>query len=148
GPAFLLLHLDGKAEALKTPLSAALVQQGATVAAVDLRATGTTKPPRDAIAGASDHNSAEHALWLGRPLLGQWVSDVRSTVDWIGTRPDCDPRRLAVVGVGQAGLVAVCAAALDPRITSVVLLDPLTTLISEEAYAAGTPMGLLAPGLL
>jgi hypothetical protein len=69
-------------------------------------------------------------------------------LDWLATRPECDPSRLAVVSIGQAAVVALCAAALDTRIASVGLLDPLTTLITEEAYAAGTHMGLLAPGLL
>jgi hypothetical protein len=147
-PAFLFLHIDGKAEAMTHPLAAALVERGAAVVAPDLRATGTTKPPGDAIAGAPDHNSAEHALWVGRPLLGQWVFDVRSVLDWLAARPDYDSRRLAIVGIGQAGIIALCAAAIDPRLSAVATLDTPTTLITETAYAPGTHMGLLAPGLL
>jgi dienelactone hydrolase len=146
-PAFLILHIDGKAEALKHPLAAALVERGVAVVAPDLRATGTTKPPGDAIAGAPDHNSAEHALWVGRPLLGQWVFDVRSVIDWLAAQPDYDPRRLGVVGIGQAGVVAICAGAIDQRFSAVGALDAPATLITESAYAPGTHMGLLAPGL-
>src|SRR5262249_32231375 len=62
-PACVLLHPGGKALALKHPLAAALLEKGWLLAAPDLQATGETKPEHDAIAGAPDHNSAEHALW-------------------------------------------------------------------------------------
>jgi dienelactone hydrolase len=147
-PVVLLLHLGGKAEALKHPLVASLLDQGAVVLAPDLRATGANGQAGDAIAGAEGHNSAEHALWIGLPLLGQWVFDVRALVDWLETQPNFDQRRVGVVGFGQAGVVALCSAALDRRIASVALLSTLTTLVTEEAYASGTHMGLLSPGLL
>src|SRR5262249_61440958 len=57
-PACVLLHLDGKAEALKHPLAAALVNKGWTVIAPQLRATGEMQPPNDKIRDAPDHNSA------------------------------------------------------------------------------------------
>src|SRR5262249_33743017 len=64
-------------------------------------------------------------------------------------QPGLDRDRFAVVGVGQAGIVAVCAAALfDDRISAAALLDAPTTYVTEEAYAAGTRMGLLVPGIL
>jgi dienelactone hydrolase len=147
-PAFVLLHLDGKDEALKQPIVASLLNKGAAVIAPDLRATGPGKPQGDAIAGAPDHNSAEQSLWIGRPLLGQWVFDVRSLLDWIETQPLYDRRRIGVVGIGQAGVVALCSAAVDRRASRVAALSTLTTLVTEEAYAPGTHMGLLAPGLL
>jgi hypothetical protein len=54
-----------------------------------------------------------------------------------------------VVGVGQAAIVAACATALsDDPLVSVVLADPMVTWVTAEPYATGTPMGLLAPGIL
>ena len=148
-PACVLLHLDGKAAALKHPVAAALLKKGWTVLAPDLRATGAARPAHDAIAGAPDHNSAEHALWLGRPLLGQWVSDVHALLDWLVLQPGMDLSRLAVVGLGQAGLVALCAAGLlDDRFTAAAAVDVPATYVTDEAYAPGTHMGLLAPGIL
>jgi dienelactone hydrolase len=148
-PACVLLHLDGKGEALKHPLAAALVDKGWSVLAPDLRGTGETKPEKDAIGGAPDHNSAEHALWLGRPLLGQWVFDVQCLLDWLAIQPNLDKRRFAVVGVGQAGLVALCAAGLlEDRVASAASIGGLSTLITDTAYAPGTHIGLLAPSLL
>jgi dienelactone hydrolase len=147
-PACVLLHLEGKAAALKHPAAAALVAAGWAVSAPDLRATGDTKPANDAVHGAPDHNSAEHALWVGRPLLGQWVFDVQCLLDWLAIQPGLDKQRLAVVGIGQAGLVAVCAAALrDDRVSAAAIIDAPASYVAEQAYPEGTHMGLLAPGL-
>jgi dienelactone hydrolase len=147
-PVCVLLHLDGKTEALKHPLAAALLEKSCTVVAPDLRATGETRPEHDAIAGAPDHNSAEHALWIGRPLLGQWVFDVLCLLDWLALQPGLDRRRFTVAGLGQAGIVALCAAGLlDDRVTACAIGAPVTY-VTEEAYPPGTHMGLLAPGIL
>jgi dienelactone hydrolase len=148
-PAVVLLHLDGKAEALKHPLAAALVDKGWAVYAPDLRATGPTRPAGDAIRAAPDHNSAQHALWVGRPLLGQWLVDVRCLLDFLAAQPGLLRDRLAVVGLGQAGLVALVAAGLlGERVSSAATLDAPVSYVLAQAYPAGTRMGLLAPGLL
>ena len=107
-PACLLLHLDGKDAALKHPQAAALLDAGWVVIAPDLRGTGETQPKGEAIGGAADHHSAEHAVWLGRPLLGQWLIDVASLLTWMVGQPGYRKDRLAVMGLGQAGLVALC----------------------------------------
>lgn len=148
-PACILLHLDGKEQTLKHPLAAALLERHWNVLLPDLRATGATRLNNDTIAGAPDHNSAEHALWVGRPLLGQWVFDVSCLVDWLAIQKGVDTRRLVVVGLGQAGLVALCAGAvLEGRISAVGSIGAPASLITDVAYPPGTRMGLLAPGLL
>jgi dienelactone hydrolase len=148
-PACILLHLDGKTEALRHPLAGALVDKGWTVVAPDLRATGETQPANDAVAGAPDHNSAEHGLWIGRPLLGQWVFEVSCLLDWLAMQPSLENRRLAVVGIGQAGVVALCAAGIfDDRVASAATVGSPTTFVTEQAFPAGFRMGLLAPGIL
>jgi len=146
-PTCVLLHLDGKAEALKHPLAGALVEKGCTVVAPDLRATGEAKPEADMVHGAPDHNAAEHAVWVGRPLLGQWAFDVHCLLDWMALQPELNPEQLVVIGIGQAGVIALCAAATDDRVHTVAAFDAPATLVTEEAYAPGTRMGLLAPNL-
>jgi dienelactone hydrolase len=148
-PACVLLHLGGKDDALQHPVASALVDKGWLVAAPDLRGTGETRAEHDAILGVPDHNTAEHALWLGRPLLGQWTFDLLTLLDWLGAQPSIDARRLSVVGLEHAGVIALVAAALlESRIASAASLGGLATFVTESAYATGTPMGLLAPGLL
>jgi hypothetical protein len=148
-PVCVLLHLDGKAAALEHSLAAALLEKGWAVAAPELRATGEMRPPQDAIGGAPDHNSAEHGLWLGRPLLGQWLVDVLALLDWLALQRGLDRGHFAVAGLGEAGLVALCAAALfDDRVAAAASLAAPVSYVTGEAYAPGTHMGLLAPGLL
>jgi pimeloyl-ACP methyl ester carboxylesterase len=148
-PACVLLNLDGKAAALKHPLAGALMEKTWVVIAPDLRGTGETRPERDAIRGAPDHNSAEHGLWVGRPLLGQWVFDVLCLLNWMGIQPGLDPKRFAVAGLGQAVIVALCAGGLfDDRVSATATIGAPATYVTEEAYGPGTYMGLLAPGIL
>ena len=150
-PVCVLLHLDGKDRALKHPLAQALLERGTVIYAPDLRATGELKPAHDAIAGAPDHNSAEHALWVGQPLLGQWALDVRTVLEFVAKQPGLDGRRLVLVGLGQAGLVALCAAAAPRPATAgpvaVAVVEMPASLVTTTAYPTGTHMGLLAPGL-
>ncbi len=148
-PAAIVLHLDGKSAAIKHPLSRALADAGWLVALPDLRATGALKPAHDAIATASDHNSAEHGVWIGRPLLGQWVVDVRAVAQWLSIQGNRDESRLAVIGLDLAAIVALASAALLPNLlTAAVALQPPVSLITDQPYPKDTRMGLLAPGLL
>jgi dienelactone hydrolase len=147
-PTCLLLDLNGKAAAEKHPVAKILANRGWLVAMPDLRATGETAPHNDAVRGAPDHNSAEHGLWVGRPLLGQWVFDVQCLLDWLLQQPDRDLKRTAVVGLGQAGLVATVAGALMPeRIISVGTIRSRVSLVTDQPYEDGFHMGLLVPGL-
>ncbi len=59
---------------------------------------------------ALDHNSAEWSLWIGRPLLGQWVHDVRQLVRAMESVEPGLVRSVSVVGVGPAGIVAISSA--------------------------------------
>src|SRR5205085_5917820 len=93
----LLLHLDGQEGEHRLALMGSLLKRW-DLCTVDLRGTGAAKPAGDVIAGAPDHTSAEHALWVGRPLLGQWIWDVRCLLEWLGSKKD-----VAVIGVRQAG---------------------------------------------
>jgi dienelactone hydrolase len=147
-PACILLHFDGKTEALKHPLAAELVDKGWAVYAPDLRGTGQTRPKGDGIGAAPDHNSAEHALWVGRPLLGQWLVDVRCVLAFMAAQPGLTSSRLAVVGLGQAGLVVLAGAAFLDGAASLAAVGAPVTFVTPAAYPPGTRMGLLAPGLL
>jgi pimeloyl-ACP methyl ester carboxylesterase len=148
-PACVLLHLDGKVEALRHPLAAELVDRGWAVLAPDLRGTGETRPVNDARRQAPDHDSAEHSLWVGRPLLGQWVFDVQCLLDWLALQPGLDRRRFTVVGLGQAGLVALCAAGLlEDTVSGAAALGAPVSYVTDRPYPDGTRMGLLAPGIL
>lgn len=148
GPVCVLLHLEGPEVAAKSPFLDGVVKKGYTVVVPELRATGTTKLKRDAVAGATDHNSAEHSVWVGRSLLNQWVTELGFILDWLDARePKAKPPLL--VGLEHAGVVALVAGAIfSDRVRGVMASKSWTTFASETAFASGTPMGLLHPGIL
>jgi hypothetical protein len=117
------------------------------VLTLDLRATGKIAQPNDQIGRAPDHNTAEWSLWLGRPLLGQWVVDVRRMLDAVQERDGRLPGEILVAGVGPAGLLAICSAALDSRITTVATSGMLASYVTDPPYQ-GQRLGTLVPGIL
>jgi dienelactone hydrolase len=148
-PACILLHLDGQAAALKHPLAKSFRDRKWLILAPNLRATGEAAPPHDAIRDARDHNSAEHALWIGRPLLGQWIFEISHLLDWLAIQPGVDQRRVAVAGLGPAGIVAMCVGGLqESRVTGVACIGTPVTYVSDLAYGSFMRMGLPAPGIL
>jgi dienelactone hydrolase len=57
------------------------------------------------------------AFEMGRHLIGYEVDKVRAAIDWF-TRPGAPAVGVGVVGHGEGGLIALYAAAADPRIGS------------------------------
>lgn len=113
-----------------------------------LRGTGKQQFKGGAIAGAPDHHVAEHGVWVARPLLGQWTGDGIASLkvlrDVVGEK-----KKLVLLGSGTSAAVAVCVASLsdDPLLVT-ILVDPMVTWVTDLPYASGTPMGILAPGIL
>ncbi len=116
---------------------------------------GTSGP----VAGVADHTAAEWGLWVGRPLLGQWVWDIIRWIDLLdGLRQNQikSPKELAMpnrpfilIGLGAMSLPAILAAALDSRVAGVACSDCLVSFVSRGVKPwSGVPMGLIAPNIL
>ena len=142
-----LLNLMGRAVAEATPLYQRLLEDGWQVIAPDLRATGSLGVRGDNIGRAPDHNSGEWSMWIGRPLLGQWVWDVSRLLEADDITGAADEGPTIVVGQGAAGVVALCATALDLRLAGAVTFDSLTTYVSAHPYEQQY-LGLMANGIL
>jgi cephalosporin-C deacetylase-like acetyl esterase len=141
GNTVVLLSFESTPKVIAGGLANAIRAAGHQLNVVELRATGATAVARDVVGRAPDHNSAEWSLWLGRPLLGQWVLDVKRLVSVE------EAKEIIVIGEGPAGLVALAAAATDKRITKVAAVGSLASFVSDEPYV-GQRLGLLAPGIL
>jgi dienelactone hydrolase len=77
-----------------------------------------------ALAGAS--------LWLaGTPLIGLQVYDNRRAVDYLISRQEVDPARLAVTGASGGGNQTLYAGATDERLTAVI---PVCGIGTYKAY--------------
>lgn len=51
------------------------------------------------------------------------ADDVQSEVAWLRKRPGIDPKRIALVGYSEGGLIAPMVASKDPAIAAIVTLD-------------------------
>jgi len=54
--------------------------------------------------------------------IGREVARLRAGLDLLVARPEVDPKRLAVVGHDFGGMLAILAAAEDPRVASLVVI--------------------------
>jgi hypothetical protein len=70
--------------------------------------------------------SFKEFIWKGRVLWGMMVYDALKAVDYLVSRPDVDPKRLATVGMSMGSSTAQWAGALDPRLKVVVDICCLT----------------------
>lgn len=142
-----VLDLDGIDHALTQSTVKELQEAKWDVMLVDLRATGRYAVAGDKVFGALDHNSSEWGIWTGRPLLGQWVWDVRQVLNTVIAREPKLASSVRLIGLGAAGVVALTAAALEPRFRSVALLGSPSSWVSSAPYTFGR-MGIIAPGIL
>lgn len=75
---------------------------------------------------AQDINDERNGCWqlasrsvqLGRPLLGQRVSDAMQLLDWALARKDIDRRKVVMTGNSGGGTMTLFTSAVDKRITA------------------------------
>lgn len=65
--------------------------------------------------------AAGAALLFGETMLGWRVYDAMRSVDYLLTRDDVDPQRIAIMGISGGGATALFTAALDERIKAAVV---------------------------
>ena len=111
------------------------------------------------IAGVADHTAAESGVWVGRPLLAQWVWDIIRWLDLLDhlhtssersnfARPST-PRPYFLVGRGALGLAALLATSLDDRVAGVSCDGGLVSFVAEGAKPwSGVPMSFAIPNIL
>jgi len=67
------------------------------------------------------------AFLVGKSIIGMRIDDAIRAVDWLAVQKDVDRNAITIYGNGTLGLVALHAAALDARISKVVLENTLTS---------------------
>ena len=80
----------------------------------------------------SDYNFGPYAK---RDWMCQCVVDLRRGIDFLQTRPEIDPQRIAVLGGSMGGWIGSVLAAVEPRIKSTVLTVPATDFGTEQTPA-------------
>jgi dienelactone hydrolase len=84
--------------------------------------------------GRSESELFKEMLWRGQVLWGMMVYDSIRAVDYLASRPEVNPERLATVGLSMGSTMAWWLAALDERIKVCVDICCLTDF--EELIAA------------
>jgi hypothetical protein len=127
-----------------------LASSGIAVCAADVRGTGDLYPQYSSGAAAytGPHQNEENYAWsgliLGRPLLGQRVSDILAIVQALP-----QSATISIAARDKMTVPALCAAALDKRIASLYLSHPLESwrsLIESETYSH--PLANFVPDIL
>ncbi len=132
-----------------------LAQQGFAVCVPDVRGIGDLTPEygRGAAHYARSHQGEEDYAWsamiLGKPLLGQRVTDILAAAAAWRAYPGMSGRKLRLAARGRLAVAALFAAALDPEIDEVYLSEMLISYRSiVETEEFRTPLADFVPSLL
>ncbi|MDX1935439.1 MAG: alpha/beta hydrolase family protein [Capsulimonadales bacterium] len=87
------------------------------------------------------------ALTLGECMIGWRVWDAMRAIDYLATRPEVDPKRIAVLGISGGGTTALFTAALDVRVAACVVSGYLNT-FADSILAVPHCVDNFAPGIL
>jgi dienelactone hydrolase len=101
-------------------------------------------------AHTSELDTFKAMIWQGRVLWGMMVYDSLRAVDWLTSRDDVDPGRVATLGMSMGSSMAQWLAALDERIAVTVDICCLTdwhTLLAQHGLG-GHGIYYYVPALL
>ncbi|MCS7314123.1 MAG: acetylxylan esterase [Bryobacterales bacterium] len=127
----------------------ALAQAGFLVMAPDLRGWGETAPLRGRMEYSGMWQTVMRALLVGKTLLGMQVHDLLSCFRYLASRPDVDPAGIGILGKANGGVVAIVAAALEPRVARVAAEGSVLSYMDiVRAPLHENMTELIVPGLL
>ncbi|NLV73078.1 MAG: hypothetical protein GXY52_00110 [Chloroflexi bacterium] len=100
-----------------------LTQRGIAAFCPDARGFGERQElsVRNSLLNSSCRDINAMAYPLGQTITGMWAYDLHRLADYIQTRSDCQPGKLACVGLSGGGLQTLWATALDERIRCAVI---------------------------
>ncbi len=128
-PATLYVDENGKTGGEKrSGILEELLQQGRIVLSIDARGFGETTDDQSRVPEKfcnTEYRTGLIAMHIGQPLLGQRVNDILMAMDVLSDRNDVNTTQIDLVASGMAGPVALHAAVIDNRFTSVTLHDSI-----------------------
>ncbi len=126
-----------------------LTHKGQAVLAVDPSGWGESALATGQSGYSPMWQVAQRAMLLGRTLPGIQVYDVLRTFDYLRTRSDIDSARIGIAGLRNGGVIAMYAAALEPRIASVEVRESVASYMTVVRSKIHTDMiGIVVPGVL
>ncbi len=151
-----LMVEDGGKDGLfsRWPFMEQVASAGIAICSIDLRTYGVTRPRCPSSGHLFFENGVELAyalvnLSLGSPIVAQQTLDLLCGVDFLIARHDVDASRIAVFGSGISGIPCMAGAALDQRISSLLLnrtLADFESVVASKDY--DLPLSAVAFGIL
>jgi dienelactone hydrolase len=108
--------IDGRPALSDPPLGLHLARQGFVVLCPDLPGFGERQSE------GSESALAKAALWQGRCLLGDMLSELAAAFDALAVLPEVDAGRIGTLGFSMGATLAYWLGALDPRVAAVAHL--------------------------
>jgi hypothetical protein len=135
--------LAGTTYLQQPPYADALSQLGIAVLCIDHWAFGERR-------GRTESEIFKQMLWSGQVLGGMMVHDSLRALDYLASRPDVDPKRIATLGISMGSNMAWWLAALDERVRVCIDLCCLTDYeaLIETRRLDGHGLYYYVPGLL
>jgi cephalosporin-C deacetylase-like acetyl esterase len=128
----------------------ALVSAGYVVMAPDLRGWGESVTIKGSSGYRAEFQTAMRAILVGKTMVGMQAADLLRCFDYMLSRPDVDAARISVIGKHNGGVVAMYAAAFEPRIRKVAAEDAAPSYVSiatSKEYPSDT-IAIAVPGVL
>jgi cephalosporin-C deacetylase-like acetyl esterase len=150
-PAILYANAAGKsADSGPGGAIEALVHAGNIVLAPDLRGWGESasvggRPPH-----TGRYETTMRAFIVGKTMVGMQVADLLRTFNYLASRPDVNPEKITLLGKGNGGVVALFAAALDPRLEKTICEDTLVSYLdlASKTFYNQSLFDVIVPGVL
>jgi cephalosporin-C deacetylase-like acetyl esterase len=146
-PGLVFVPEEGNSGAVAEQYLAPMAEAGHVVLSIDPRGMGETAPAPGSGSSAqrnyrgfaqnSEVGLFYEALRGGTTLVGLRTRDVRRAVDYLLTRSEVDPKRIAAAGHGMGGLLVLYGAALDERIQAAAVTGSLVSyasILESELY--------------
>jgi len=135
--------LVGRSALQRPPYAEALTARGYGALAIDTWVFGERR-------GRTESEVFKHMLWHGQVLWGMMVYDSLRAIDYLLTRDDVDPSRLATLGLSMGSTMGWWVAALDERVKVCIDLCCLTDFqaLIETRGLDGHGIYYYVPGLL
>ena len=144
-------NTDGKNNIPVNSYDAATVQ-GDGVALLDLWGTGESSSAlafeRDGDReGFRHHTLSRSALWLGKRMIGQWVSEMEAVTYFLTS--ECGAKEVKMIADREAGLAALFTSVFNPYITEVELdHTPSSYLFDERKTIDNFTMAVHLPDIM
>src|SRR5690606_771533 len=107
----------------------AFLEEGYAVMVIDAYCFGErsqhgTNPQESGV--KVEHALYKHFLWQGASLWGMMLRDDLMSLDYLSSRPEVDPTRIAITGMSLGGSRATWIAALDERPKAIIPVAQMT----------------------